>query len=228
MILNKDRTRRIVGKWRYLILPATLITIIAWTLIPAHLARPGLAQRTADNLEIRQIVEAEVARRVDKAIDAAYQTARLQLKAASNGADNQGRRNPPPPPPPPPPPKKQTEEQTLLALIHESAKANIARDTSVFEQLLADDYIGTGPNGEVFNKAQEIADVKRQDYTITKYEIDDFRARINGNSAIANFLGTVFFTANGENSTVQYRYTASFVRRNGRWQIIAIHMTRKQ
>jgi beta-lactamase regulating signal transducer with metallopeptidase domain len=133
----------------------------------------------------------------------------------------------PPPPPPPPPPQGGPEEPILYALIQEAANANITRDTSVFERLVADDYIGAGPNGEVENKAQAIAELKRQDITITKFEIDDFRARVDGNSAVTNFLGTVFFTANGGDSTVQYRYTLSFVKRNGRWQIIAAHMSRK-
>ncbi|HKQ90116.1 MAG TPA: M56 family metallopeptidase [Blastocatellia bacterium] len=131
----------------------------------------------------------------------------------------------PPPPPPPPPSQRRSEEQTLLALIQEAANSNIARDTSVFERLLADDYIGTGPDGRVENKAQAIAEVKRQDITYTKIEIDDFRARIDGNSAVTNFLGTVFFKAQGEDSSVQYRYTCSFVKRDGRWLIIAIHMS---
>jgi beta-lactamase regulating signal transducer with metallopeptidase domain/uncharacterized protein YchJ len=134
-------------------------------------------------------------------------------------------KNDDPPPPPPPPPQGRPDEQTLLALIEEAANSNIARDTSVFERLLADDYIGTGPDGRVENKAQAIAEVKRQDITYTKMEIDDFRARIDGNSAVTNFLGTVFFKAQGEDSSVQYRYTCSFVKRNGRWLIIAIHMS---
>jgi beta-lactamase regulating signal transducer with metallopeptidase domain len=131
----------------------------------------------------------------------------------------------PPPPPPPSPPQGYTEEQTLLALIQEAANSNLTRDTSVFERLLADDYIGTLPDGQVENKAQAIAEVKRQDITITKVEIDDFRARIDGNSAVTNFLGTIFFKAKGEDSSMQYRYTFSFVKRNGRWRIIAIHMS---
>jgi beta-lactamase regulating signal transducer with metallopeptidase domain/uncharacterized protein YchJ len=134
-------------------------------------------------------------------------------------------KNDDPPPPPPPPPQGQPEERTLLALIEEAANSNIARDTSVFERLLADDYIGTGPDGRVENKAQAIAEVKRQDITYTKIEIDDFRARIDGNSAVTNFLGTIFFKAQGGDSSVQFRYTCSFVKRNGRWLIIAIHMS---
>jgi beta-lactamase regulating signal transducer with metallopeptidase domain len=136
-----------------------------------------------------------------------------------------GVKNDDPPPPPPPPPRWQTEEQTLLALIEEAAHSNITRDTSVLERLLADDYIGTGPDGRVTNKAQDVAEVKRQDITYTKFEIDDFRARIDGNSAVTNFLGTVFFKAQGEDSSAQFRYTCSFVKRNGRWLILAIHMS---
>ena len=115
-----------------------------------------------------------------------------------------------------------------MALIQEAANANLTRDTSVFERLIADDYIGTGPNGEVTNKAEDIAALKRQDITITKVEIDDFRARIDGNSAVTNFLGTISFTTQGDSSTLQYRYTCSFVKRNGRWQIIAAQQTLKQ
>src|SRR5215510_4269158 len=43
MILNKDRARVIAGKWKYLILPATLIAMLSWMLLPARLAKPGLA-----------------------------------------------------------------------------------------------------------------------------------------------------------------------------------------
>src|SRR5262245_4257434 len=44
MILNKDRTRLIASRWKYLILPMALIAIIAWTLLPARSTSRGLAQ----------------------------------------------------------------------------------------------------------------------------------------------------------------------------------------
>jgi uncharacterized protein YchJ len=131
-------------------------------------------------------------------------------------------------PPPPPPPQERTEEQTLHALLREYANANINRDTSVVERLLADDYIGTGANGHVLNKAQVIAEVKSEDMTITKVEIDDFRARIDGNSAVTNFLTTIFFKVNNEDGSAQYRTTCAFVKRDGRWLFLASHNSRKQ
>jgi beta-lactamase regulating signal transducer with metallopeptidase domain len=147
---------------------------------------------------------------------------------------------PPPPPPPPPPPSRMMTvaagqelkpvvgDGGMFDLLREAADANIRRDTSFFERVLDDDYIETGPNGETLNKAQAIADVKRLDYTIKKFEFDDLSVAGNTHSAFATFLGTVYFQANGQDSSAQYRYTVNFVRRNGQWKIAAIQMTRKQ
>jgi beta-lactamase regulating signal transducer with metallopeptidase domain len=132
------------------------------------------------------------------------------------------------PPPPPPPPPPQRIDRVLLARIYEALNVNISRDASVFEWLFADDYIETGPNGERRNKAQSIAEVKRQDITITNFEIDDYRVAIDGGSAIANFLGKVYHKTNSVGSSTEYRYTCEFVRRNGRWQILALQISGKE
>ena len=145
-----------------------------------------------------------------------------RVKGSRNGDD------PPPPPPPPPTPQMALQEQALLALIQEYTNAIINRDTSVVERLFADDYISTGPNGHVGNKAQEIAELKSGDMTITKVEIDDFRARIDGNSAVTNFLTTIFFKVNNKDGSAQYRTTCAFVKRDGRWLFLASHNSRKQ
>ncbi len=44
MIMNKDRVRVIARQWKYLIAPVGLIALVAWLLIPAGSAKPGLAQ----------------------------------------------------------------------------------------------------------------------------------------------------------------------------------------
>jgi beta-lactamase regulating signal transducer with metallopeptidase domain len=50
MILNKDRTRVLTRKWKYLILSATFIALVTWMLLPARLAKPGLAQQLSGDL----------------------------------------------------------------------------------------------------------------------------------------------------------------------------------
>ncbi|HZF40761.1 MAG TPA: M56 family metallopeptidase, partial [Blastocatellia bacterium] len=116
----------------------------------------------------------------------------------------------PPPPPPPPPSKLMTvvasqelkpivgaEGESVFDLLREVVYANIRRDTSFFERVLDEDYRETGPNGETMNKAQAIADVKRLDIAIKKFEFDDLSVSGNDQSAFATFLGTVYFQADG-------------------------------
>jgi beta-lactamase regulating signal transducer with metallopeptidase domain len=349
MILNKDRRRVLAGKWKYLILSATLIALVAWALLPARLAKLGLAQQasgdlsellekymgdsrnfddlvetalTSPNPETRQkavlrlyILEgdgsaAALVKLYNKSNDpmikkmviqslgkrgAGDQLATIaqteqspefrqmandaikylkentvdlelipaenlkflkdftviddQAKDAANNqviglkkpllfvTDGQGRMPPPPPPPPPPSGamtvaagqefKPVVGDGGMFDLLREAADASIRRDTSFFERVLDEDYKETGPNGETLNKAQAIAEVKRLDYAFKKFEFDDLSVSGNEHSAFATFLGTVYFQANGQDSTAQFRYTVNFIKRDGQLKIAAVHMTQK-
>ncbi len=148
---------------------------------------------------------------------------------------------PPPPPPPPPPTSEMTVEagkplittrwhqdkNSVFTLLRGAVDAQIRRDTSFFERILDEDYIETGPSGETINKAQAIADIKRMDYMISKFEFDDLSVSGNEQMAFATFLGTVYFQANGQDSTQQYRYTINFINRDGQLKVAAVHMSRK-
>jgi hypothetical protein len=160
----------------------------------------------------------------------------IELRSAK---DLQGRM-PPPPPPPPPPSDAMTvaagqefkpivgdRGESMFDLLREAVDANMRRDTSFFERVLDEDYKETGPSGETLNKAQAIAEVKRLDYAIKKFEFDDLSVSGAENSAFATFLGTVYFQTNGHDSTAQFRYTVNFIKRNGQLKIAAIHMTQK-
>ncbi len=119
------------------------------------------------------------------------------------------------------------EKDSVFALLREAADANIRHDTSFFERVLDEDYIGIGPDGETRTRAEEIAAVKRLDYAIKKFEFDDLRVSGHERMAFATFLGTVYYEANGQDSTMQFRYTMNFIERNGQLKIVAIHVSRK-
>jgi hypothetical protein len=355
MIMNKDRRRMLAGKWKYLILPATLIAIVAWMLIPARLAKPGLAQQAVGDLDDlvakymgdsknfddlvetaltnpdpetrqkavlrlyilegdgsvaalvklynkssdpmikRMIIQSLGARGLKEQLAAIAQTeqspdfrrmaneaiVRLDENAVTlrlidrkdftvvdqNGKvilasdlinDTTGnlveaelkkqllsvrdtQDAPPPPPPPPPPPSDAMtvtagqefkpivgkSGESVFDLLRGAVDASIRRDTSFYERVLDEDYIETAPNGATMNKAQAIAEVKRLDFDIKKFEFDDLSVSGNDHSAFANFLGTVYFQANGRDSTLQFRNTVNFIKRDGQWKIAAWHMTQK-
>jgi beta-lactamase regulating signal transducer with metallopeptidase domain len=318
MILNQDRMRVLAQQWKYLLFPTIALMLLAWLLIPAQMAKPGLAQtppsaafensKTSDELldtalkapdaEARlqaanQLAEKEdfmskdaVVALYNRSNDTAikelvihtyikrsdiqhlaviarfdesphYRALAAQavstLKATSDNPkirqfdlnkvqDPRQSSDAPPPPPPPPPAMMSVEagkaltpmpghqdDLSAFGVLRQLTDAHIRRDTSVFERLLADDYIGYGPNGESFNKAEELAEVRKLDYTVTKFEFDDLRVSGNPGMSVATFLGTVYYQANGQDATVQYRYTATMVRLSpgGPLRVISIHMSRK-
>jgi beta-lactamase regulating signal transducer with metallopeptidase domain len=148
----------------------------------------------------------------------------------------------PPPPPPPPMPRDflndpaeiasllrlnpRDDETIVLALLRATADAQIRHDTAFLERAFAEDYEAIGPNGEVLNKAESIAEARRLDQHIKKFEIDNYRQRDDGSTAVANFLGTVYYEENGKETTMQFRYTVNFLKRQGGWQIIGSHQSR--
>ncbi|HEX5080817.1 MAG TPA: M56 family metallopeptidase, partial [Blastocatellia bacterium] len=286
MILNKDRVRVIARQWKYMIPAAALIALIAWTLIPGRLTRPGLAQaQPGDTSEKLQIVmslrdkkaydslldmalgnpDAELRRlaaiqiteiegfggakmmpllyeksddqevkamvidalsrngKIGSLTEIALQDPSLErrrqalsrvkwLKESSDSAEvkafdvsalqgqlNELSQEPPAPPPPPPPPPapgylnveagkplaplRWHDQNSVFGLLRAAVDASIRRDTDFFERVLDENYQETEPDGEIMNKAQAIADVRRTDYTIKKVEFDDLSVSGDENSS---------------------------------------------
>lgn len=116
-------------------------------------------------------------------------------------------------------------EREVLAANAAFDRAIVARDAVAYERILADDFILTGADGTVSDKKVEIAKVRSGDLTFESGKSDDVRVKVYGNTAVV----TGRFTAKGKNAgrdfTFVERYTAVFVKRNGRWQMVAEQAT---
>jgi bla regulator protein blaR1 len=102
MILNTDRVRVLAGGWRYLILPAVLIFMLAGLLVPGS---PTSAQQLQKQLDDRV-----------SSLQKALEDARAQPKPIlkKRQASDKDRKGDNPPPPPPPPPKPQSLNDTAV------------------------------------------------------------------------------------------------------------------
>jgi beta-lactamase regulating signal transducer with metallopeptidase domain len=190
--------------------------------------------------EFRQLAEKVIGwlKETSDSKDIKLYTANFEAREARRN-QGAGPQLPPPPPPHPatltvsadaaPSPRSdQSQSEARFALLREAVYAHMRRDASVFERILADDYIGTGPDGAVFNKEQEIAQIPRFSYPIKKFEFDEYTMSGDEQMGVANFLGTVYFEVGGAESTVRFRYTVTFAKRQGQWKVLAIHMSNKQ
>jgi ketosteroid isomerase-like protein len=115
-------------------------------------------------------------------------------------------------------------EQELLKLERAWLDAYLKRDAAAMEQIESDDFTITHANGQVITKAQEVANLKRSGATDSSlaFSTEDTKVRLYGDTAIL----TGIFVSKSKDSTERSRYTDVYVKRNGRWQVVASHLTR--
>jgi len=114
--------------------------------------------------------------------------------------------------------KKGSVEDKLIQLDKAWTSAELKGDKKAAEALIADDYIGTTQRGETENKAQYLASVvPNADFV----KSDDYKVTIYGNIAIMTHRATVSGVRN-----IQFRSTHIWMKRAGKWQIVAHHGSR--
>jgi uncharacterized protein (TIGR02246 family) len=116
-------------------------------------------------------------------------------------------------------------EQQVLKMGKEYGEMIRRGDAAAIEHILADEYLYTDEKGKVKNKAEDLATYKNREYKIESVENSDQKVRVIGNNAAietANFRvkGT---GKDGKPFDDTYRYTTTWVWRNGRWQVAADH-----
>jgi ketosteroid isomerase-like protein len=95
-------------------------------------------------------------------------------------------------------------------------------DVARFEELLADDFQCSNPDGTQLDRAAFLKQTARP-VTISNIEAHDVDIRLMGDFAIIH-ARTTFTLPDG--SPGAGRYTDVWARRDGRWQAVSAHVTR--
>jgi len=124
--------------------------------------------------------------------------------------------------------KTQTEsvEQELLKLEQDWSNADLKDDWAVINQILAEDYILTDSNGNVWTKAQCLSLGKSGEDEIMSLASDDLKVRVYGDAAVVMQRLTMKEIFKGRDVSGQYRTTDTWVKLSGRWQCVATHSSR--
>ena len=117
-------------------------------------------------------------------------------------------------------------EQELIKLETEWSNAWVKPDIAFLDQILADDWVFTDPDGNVLTKAQDIAAIKSGEYVFTSAVADEMKVRVYGNAAVVSGRFTAKETLKGKDVSGQVRFTDTFIKRAGRWQCVATHASR--
>jgi hypothetical protein len=116
------------------------------------------------------------------------------------------------------------DEQQVIATEAEWVEAEVKRDAAVLDRVLDERFLINSSKGVPRNKASVIADVLV--WTLVSETITDRTVLVDGNTAIVFGTATFRFAVEGKDeATSAARYTTTYIKRDGRWRALALHMT---
>jgi hypothetical protein len=107
-----------------------------------------------------------------------------------------------------------TVERQLLQSERDRCAATLSNDATALGAILADGIIDVWPGGNITTKAQDLADVVTEKTGVC--EVDQMKVKVYGNTGVV--VGRLTIGSIG--ATRQLRFTDTYVRLDGRWQVV--------
>ncbi len=102
-------------------------------------------------------------------------------------------------------------------------------DQKAMDAILADDFLITFSDGSIQNKSQVVSSLNAQpgsNRPTTKFYTEDVKARMYGDTVILTGRVVAEWHRDGKQVGKELsRYTDTYVKRNGRWQVVASHLS---
>jgi ketosteroid isomerase-like protein len=117
---------------------------------------------------------------------------------------------------------RDSDERTLLRLEDSWASALVRRDGATFRRLLADGFVYS-ENDRTSTRDEVLRDLVGGPDTVTAAHNEDMRVHRFGSTAVVT--GWLIVRGHGPGGPFdrRYRFTDTWARRNGQWQIVAAH-----
>lgn len=119
------------------------------------------------------------------------------------------------------------DEQTVISIEKKLCEAFLRGDAGYLSTIYHSDLVQTNVRGEVSNKIQEITELRDKAMRYDRFESSDLKVHLYGNAAVVTGRSDIegLVKASGRVIHASVRFTDTFIRQNGQWQIVAIHTT---
>lgn len=123
------------------------------------------------------------------------------------------------------PPGPTPAEDSVRAVEQQRAQALLRADTAALSRLVATEFVEISRLGQLRTKADNIRDIGSGDLRLTSVRYESQIVRIYGDVAVLTGVADNTGTFRGMPFTGKIRYMRVFVRRDGRWQAVAMQQT---
>lgn len=113
----------------------------------------------------------------------------------------------------------------LMKMEREWAKAIVTADAGKIRQILSPEITLTTPEGNIENREDDLAELVRGEFKAEIFDAFDMQVKVYGDCAVATGRTNVKGTYKGQIVHEQFRWTDTFVKRKGRWWIVASQAT---
>ncbi|HJX85807.1 MAG TPA: nuclear transport factor 2 family protein [Candidatus Angelobacter sp.] len=125
-------------------------------------------------------------------------------------------------------PEDQATVRHVTQMVQEFLAAVPKGEKQTFDNFFADDVIYTRAVGVTVTKADILKniDVRAVNEPTATFSADDFTVHPYGNMAVVNFRLIMSTQDSGKNQATYFRNTGTFLKRNGKWQVVAWQATK--
>src|SRR5881397_468433 len=116
-------------------------------------------------------------------------------------------------------------EDSVRAVELSRAQVLLRADTAALSRLVADEFIEISRLGQLRSKADNLRDIASGELKLTSVKYDSLTVRIYGDVAVLRGIADNTGMFRGFPFSGKIRYTRIFVRRDGRWQAVAMQQT---
>ena len=115
-------------------------------------------------------------------------------------------------------------ERSLLAQERALQAAQLASDVVALERLLHPELLAVGPDGQLADRAMDLDAHRTGVYEIARLSEQDVQVRVVGETALTFVVLELECKINGVDASGRYRYTRTWTRAGGEWQVIGAHI----
>ena len=115
---------------------------------------------------------------------------------------------------------------TITQLEKDWVAAIEKKDAATLDRLIADDFVGTSPTAHTYIKTIAINDLKAGTYVVDKMDLDEVTVNVYGTTAVSFVSQQEKSKYAGADTSGHYHFTDVWVKKDGRWQVVASHGTR--
>jgi len=115
----------------------------------------------------------------------------------------------------------------VVAMENAWNQAELKNDASAVQLLLAEDFIMTTAEGELYNKAQIVSSIRDKSYSPDVLQSTDMKVHAHGSTAVVTGSYYEKGTDKGKPWERRGRFTDTWMFMENRWQCVASHFSVK-